>query len=57
MISEDVATARAATAEAEEVRWKCNREDMIPAEREATLVHDAYDKRMRYQLRDDPISV
>ena len=56
MTPEDVATSRAAAAEAEKARWEQNREDMMPEEREMVLTIEAFERRNRYQLRADPTS-
>ena len=54
MTPEDVATSRAAAAEAEKERWEGNREDTMPEETGMVLAIEAYERRTWYQLRDDP---
>ena len=57
MTPEGVATSRAAAAEAEKARWERNRKDMVPEEGEMVLAVEAYERRIRYQLCENPIAL
>ena len=57
MTPKEVSASKAAAAVGKKVKRKRNREDMIAEEREMVLAIRAYEKRTRYQLRDDAISL